>query len=115
MYFITHYNRFGKRYTSVKTEKPTLRTTNTVHFSYGATGINNTPPLTEEDFNYTTFRIGGKADILVKPKTYEQIAEVINLCKKHEVPYYILGNGSNLLVSDDGIRGIVLKIDLHES
>ena len=57
MYFITHYNRFGKRYTSVKTEKPTLRTTNTVHFSYGDTGINNTPPLTEEDFNYTTFRI----------------------------------------------------------
>ena len=57
MYFITHYNRFGKRYTSVKTEKPTLKTTNTVHFSYGATGINNTPPLTEEDFNYTTFRI----------------------------------------------------------
>ena len=57
MYFITHYNRLGKRYTSVKTEKPSLRTTNTVHFSYSASGINNTPPLQEEDFEYTTFRI----------------------------------------------------------
>ena len=60
--------------------------------------------------NYTTFKIGGKADILVKPKTYEQIAEVINLCKKHEVPYYILGNGSNLLVSDEGYRGVILHV-----
>lgn len=57
MFFITHYNRFGKRYTSVKTNIPTLRTTNTVHFNYEATGINNTPALTEEDLSYTTFRI----------------------------------------------------------
>ena len=60
--------------------------------------------------NYTTFKIGGKADILVRPKTYEQIGEVINLCKKHEVPYYVLGNGSNLLVSDEGYRGVILHV-----
>lgn len=60
--------------------------------------------------NYTTFRIGGKADLLVKPKTYQQIAEIINLCKKHEVPYYVLGNGSNLLVSDEGYRGVIIHV-----
>lgn len=60
--------------------------------------------------NYTTFRIGGKADLLVKPKTYQQIAEIITLCKKHEVPYYVLGNGSNLLVSDEGYRGVIIHV-----
>lgn len=60
--------------------------------------------------NYTTFRIGGNADILVKPKTYEQIKEVIHLCKAYEVPYYVLGNGSNLLVSDEGYRGVILHV-----
>ena len=60
--------------------------------------------------NYTTFRIGGKADLLVKPKTYQQIAEIITLCKKYEVPYYVLGNGSNLLVSDEGYRGVIIHV-----
>ena len=60
--------------------------------------------------NYTTFRIGGKADILLKPSTYNQVAEIIKLCKQHEIPYYILGNGSNLLVADEGYRGVIIQI-----
>lgn len=60
--------------------------------------------------NYTTFRVGGKADIMVKPKTYEQISETIKLCKECQVPYYILGNGSNLLVADEGFRGTIIYL-----
>lgn len=60
--------------------------------------------------NYTTFRVGGKADIMVKPKTYEQISETIKLCKEYQVPYYILGNGSNLLVADEGFRGTIIYL-----
>ena len=64
----------------------------------------------EEMKRYTTFRIGGPVDLLVKPTTYNQISEVIKLCKAYQVPYYILGNGSNLLVSDEGYRGVVIQI-----
>lgn len=58
---------------------------------------------------HTTFRVGGPADIMVWPKG-EALAEVIRICKEQEVPYYIVGNGSNLLVGDGGIRGLVIVI-----
>lgn len=58
---------------------------------------------------HTTFRVGGPADIMVWPKG-EALAEVIRICKEQEVPYYIVGNGSNLLVGDGGIRGLVIAI-----
>ena len=63
--------------------------------------------------HHTTFRIGGPAKIFVKPKSAEQIIEIINLCNKHKVNYFILGNGSNLLVSDAGYNGVVIYI--HEN
>ena len=59
---------------------------------------------------YTTFKIGGPAKILVKPKTIKQILEIIQLCNKFKVNYFILGNGSNLLVSDKGYYGVVIQI-----
>ena len=59
---------------------------------------------------HTTFRIGGPADIFVSPDTVEKAAEAVRICKEQEVPYYILGNGSNLLVSDQGYRGVVVQI-----
>ena len=60
---------------------------------------------TKEPLNrYTTFRIGGKADFIAEPEKPEQIAELADLCKKEKVPFFIMGNGSNLLVSDDGNR-----------
>lgn len=58
---------------------------------------------------HTTFRVGGPADVLVTPDLIH-LPEVVVLCKKHGVPYYILGNGSNLLVGDKGIRGVVIAI-----
>ena len=58
---------------------------------------------------HTTFRVGGPADVLVTPDT-EKLPEVVALCKKHHLPYYVIGNGSNLLVGDKGIRGVVIAM-----
>ncbi len=58
---------------------------------------------------HTTFRVGGPADVLVLPKE-EELAKVIKLCKASEVPYQLIGNGSNLLVGDKGIRGVVIAM-----
>ena len=57
---------------------------------------------------HTTFRIGGGADIFVSPKV-SQVAEIIALAKEYDVPVTVIGNGSNLLVGDKGIRGLVLS------
>lgn len=58
---------------------------------------------------HTTFKVGGPADVLVTPDL-AHLPDVVELCKKYSVPYYILGNGSNLLVGDKGIRGVVIVI-----
>jgi UDP-N-acetylmuramate dehydrogenase len=60
---------------------------------------------------HTTFRAGGPADWYVEPADETELAAVLKLCREEEVPYYILGNGSNLLVSDDGYRGVIVAID----
>ncbi|WP_035292328.1 UDP-N-acetylmuramate dehydrogenase [Clostridium sp. KNHs214] len=65
--------------------------------------------LDEPMKNHTSFKVGGPCDILVTPKNYDQIIKIIQLCREHEIPYYIIGNGSNLLVKDGGIRGVVIK------
>lgn len=59
---------------------------------------------------HTTFRVGGPADYFVIPKTVEELKAVIELCKKQDVPYYIIGNGSNLLVDDLGVRGVIIQL-----
>ena len=59
---------------------------------------------------HTTFRIGGNADIFVTPQSTEDVENVIKIAEKTNTPYYIIGNGSNLLVKDNGIRGIVIQI-----
>lgn len=59
---------------------------------------------------HTTFRVGGPADFFVTPKAKEEVRDVIRICKEAGVPYYIIGNGSNLLVSDAGYRGVIVQI-----
>ena len=59
---------------------------------------------------HISFRVGGPADILVKPSSEDQIKDILTFAKKENIPYLIIGNGSNLLVRDGGIRGIVIKI-----
>lgn len=59
---------------------------------------------------HTTFRIGGPADYFLIPESYEQIAGILEICREEELPYFILGNGSNLLVSDEGYRGVIIQL-----
>ncbi len=59
---------------------------------------------------HTTFRIGGAADYYLCPHTPEEIREIIQVCRKEQIPWFVIGNGSNLLVSDSGYRGAVIQI-----
>ena len=61
---------------------------------------------------HTNFKIGGSADIFITAKKTDEILEVLKLAKENNLKLTILGNGSNVLVSDEGIRGIVLKISI---
>lgn len=63
---------------------------------------------------HTSFKIGGPAEIFVKINNVEELKLIIKISKQAEVPITVVGNGSNLLVSDDGIRGIVLKIEFDK-
>ncbi len=60
--------------------------------------------------NHTYFKIGGPASIYVVPENTEDLKEVLKLAKKYEIDYFIIGNGTNLLVSDEGYKGLIIKI-----
>ena len=66
--------------------------------------------LDEPMKKHTTFRVGGPADYFVTPSTVEEVKGIVALCKKEDMPYYIIGNGSNLLVGDNGYRGVMVQI-----
>ena len=61
--------------------------------------------------SHTTFRIGGPAEVFLMPESYEQIRSALALCREEGLPYFVLGNGSNLLVSDSGYRGVIIQMD----
>ena len=63
---------------------------------------------------HTSFKIGGKADFLVKPSTEDEIISILKFSKENDIPVFILGNGSNILVRDGGIRGITIKPNLQD-
>lgn len=64
--------------------------------------------------NHTTFKIGGPADIFVKINTVEELKYIIEKCKLKNIPITIIGNGSNVLVKDKGIRGVTIKLDFKD-
>lgn len=64
----------------------------------------------EDMSRHTTFRIGGPADCLVQPADAEELREILRICAEENIPYFILGNGSNLLVSDSGYRGVIIQL-----
>jgi len=70
--------------------------------------------LNEPMKNHTSIKIGGPADLFVKCKTKEDIKKVLKIAREKSLPIYIIGNGSNLLVRDEGYRGIILKPELKE-
>jgi UDP-N-acetylmuramate dehydrogenase len=61
--------------------------------------------------DYTWYGLGGAADYLIHPGNVEQLKAVILRCRENDIPFRLLGFGSNLLVSDEGVRGAVLKLD----
>ena len=60
---------------------------------------------------HTTFRIGGPAEVFVMPRTIEEIQKTLEICRREKLSYFILGNGSNLLVSDQGYKGVIIQMD----
>ena len=63
---------------------------------------------------YTTFKIGGLAKFFLKVKTIEELKEGISFAKQNLIPFFILGGGSNLLVSDIGFNGLIIKIEIED-
>ena len=69
------------------------------------------PSLVNEPLSrHSSWRIGGPADLLIEPETVAQIIEIVRLAQLHQCPLVVIGQGSNLLFDDAGVRGIVLKI-----
>lgn len=66
--------------------------------------------LEEPMCKHTTFKVGGNATYFVTPESAEGVKRTVELCTKSQTPYYIVGNGSNLLVSDEGFSGVILQI-----
>ena len=66
--------------------------------------------LQEPMSRHTTFRIGGPADFYLCPHSTKEVQEIVEICKEENLPYFVLGNGSNLLVSDKGYRGVVIQL-----
>ena len=70
--------------------------------------------MNENMKKYTTFRVGGNADILIKVKDVKELTHSIKVADKYYLPVTIIGNGSNILVKDSGISGIVIKIEFDK-
>lgn len=70
--------------------------------------------LNEPMSKHTTFKVGGSADIFVKVKNIDELRHIIKIAKKNDVHITVVGNGSNILVKDNGIRGIVAKIEFED-
>lgn len=73
--------------------------------------VNETQIFIDEPLSkHTTFRIGGPADVFVEVKSIDEISLVVKACLELDIPYFVLGNGSNILVSDSGFRGVIIHI-----
>jgi len=74
----------------------------------GIVGTDNVK-IDEPMKNHTSFKVGGNADIMVIPEDSVQIARIVEICRREGIPFFIMGNGTNIIVSDKGIRGVVIK------
>ncbi|GMQ60213.1 UDP-N-acetylmuramate dehydrogenase [Vallitalea sediminicola] len=59
---------------------------------------------------HTTFRVGGNADLFISPSNVNELSHAIKTCKTFNIPYYIIGNGSNIIVKDNGFRGAIIQV-----
>lgn len=72
--------------------------------------LDNDILINEPMKNHTSFKVGGPADVLVIPRSPSQLRDLLVLLKDESIPFYVMGNGSNLLVSDQGFNGVIIKI-----
>ncbi len=63
---------------------------------------------------HTWYRLGGPADYFIRPRTTKELKEVVRRCNENHIPMYVMGRGSNLLVSDEGVRGAVIRLEGEE-
>ena len=78
-------------------------------------GINKENILIDEPMNkHTSFKTGGIADLFIKAYSVEDIKNVLEISKENNIPLFVLGNGTNILVKDEGYRGIILQIKLED-
>ena len=66
--------------------------------------------IDEKLSSYVNFKVGGPADILLIPDSKEQVKKSIGICRENNIPVYVIGNGSNILVRDGGFRGVVISL-----
>ncbi len=72
----------------------------------GITKVKEREPLA----HHTTIKVGGPADLFVEPESMEQLIQLMEIIRKHGMPWRVIGRGSNLLVADEGIEGVVIKL-----
>ncbi len=70
--------------------------------------------LNEPMSKHTSFKTGGNADIFIKVHTIEDLKNILEISRENNVPIFVFGNGTNILVTDKGIRGIVCKIEISK-
>lgn len=76
--------------------------------------LDSTKVLRNEPMSkHTSFKVGGNADFFIEPTNAEEIEYLIELSKSENIPLTIIGNGTNLIVKDNGVRGMVLKVNLR--
>lgn len=73
---------------------------------YGQNGVKVNEPMN----NHTSFKVGGPADVLLVPESAGQLADTVRLLRESGVPVTVIGNGTNLIVKDKGVRGVVIKL-----
>ena len=79
--------------------------------------FNGLEEIVETDYplaKRTWYGLGGAADYFIRPKTLKQLKDVVRRCKKNRIPIYVMGFGSNLLISDNGLRGAVIKLEAEQ-
>ena len=60
--------------------------------------------------DHTSFRLGGPVDVFIEPQSPDEIQEIIRLCKEESLPWMVLGKGTNLIISDQGLDGVVIHM-----
>ena len=70
--------------------------------------------VNEDMSKHTSFKTGGKADYFIKVYSIEEIKNILKISKENNIPFLVLGNGTNVLVKDEGYKGIIIQIKMEQ-